>query len=658
MIEVVGVNQGSEYEAALHLRRLLLNLWPDLAQNRSDIVKIFVGLKLYGYRIEDLDLVIIGQFSEARSFDVELPFTPRSGESFVPRNASIRNFALVVEVKSHDPTGVRFDDKVAFVRYMKRGAAVWDCATEQNRQQMFEFKRYLADQGISRIYVQDLILFMGLKERDLPSRPHNFVGVDASFERILNVLGQIAGPNRSERSALLQFGSVEVMNILLDPNFPMFRTLLPTPIDRSKMDRIAKNALPADWLEEVGEKHILVRGRGGVGKTVILLQMAYKAFDLYQRRSLILTFNKALVADMRRTMALMGVPRNIENGGIVIDTVHSFIGRTMIALGIINNYEGFIESYEKNKDLLVSYIEDGAVSTEDLKKLQIQRPNEFWWDLVFVDEGQDWPRNEIYGLRAMYGAKNLVVSDGVDQFVRESVADWSVGVDGASLRTRHLIRSLRMKANIALFALDVAKALQLDDWNLEPNYDATGGRVIIVEGELASDCGLFSRLRSEALALGNYPIDMLACVPPSLVSWNAESRGSVPGMTIAANGNEVWDATALDIREHYPTSREALRIVQYDSCRGLEGWAVINYGLDELWDYKYQQWLVEPHAIADLYQTKAEAAAMHAARWIMIPITRAMDTLVINVSKQDGTLKNALRGVHLARGDFVEWLTI
>ncbi len=58
--------------------------------------------------------------------------------------------------------------------------------TEKIRQQMFEFKSYLAERGAKRVYLQNLIFFSGLRETDLPKRPHNCIGVDASFERLLN----------------------------------------------------------------------------------------------------------------------------------------------------------------------------------------------------------------------------------------------------------------------------------------------------------------------------------------------------------------------------------------------------------------------------------------------------------------------------------------
>src|SRR5690348_6132919 len=89
VIGIYGVHEGQEYEAAQHLRRILLNWRPDLAQSRDDVVKIFVGFKLYGYDVEDLDLIVVGQLAEPRDFDVEWKFYPKDGEPFVPRLARV-----------------------------------------------------------------------------------------------------------------------------------------------------------------------------------------------------------------------------------------------------------------------------------------------------------------------------------------------------------------------------------------------------------------------------------------------------------------------------------------------------------------------------------------------------------------------------------------
>jgi len=658
MIEIIGVNEGSEFEAAVHLRKQILAIWPDLGQSQYDKIKIFVGLKLYGRRIEDIDLVVIGHMDTPRAFDTEFKFYSREGDSYLPRSAMVKNFLLVIETKSHDATGVRFDDKIASVRYGRGRRNVWEPITEKNRQQMFEFKAYLAERGVKGTYLQNLIFFYGLRESDFPKRPHNFFGVDASFERILNILGQISGANHQGRDAFISFGSDEVFEKLLSPGFPLLQTLEPTPIDRCKMDRIVKAALADTWLDDLGRKQVVIRGRGGVGKTVILLQMAYRSFDREKMRSMMLTYNKALVADMRRTMALLGVPRSIEKGGISIETVHAFIGRLMIGLGIMQSYDGFLEAYEEKKELLLQYIRDGAISKLDIEQLIAGEPNEFLWDIVFVDEGQDWPANEIEILRAIYGPERIAIADGVDQFVRGSVADWSKGIPRVQLRPRRLTRCLRMKANLAVFVSEFASAIDLQDWDIEPNPDANGGRVLIVEGDMSSHAEIYERLCDEAAALGNYPVDLLACVPPQLVNHDVEEACSIPGLSLIAHGHLVWDASAVDVRTHFPTDRNALRIVQYDSCRGLEGWTVINYGFDDFWNYKNQQWLSSPQYPGGLFETPDECASEFASRWAMIPLTRAMDTLVINISTQPSVIRDALTKVYSRRGDFVEWVIL
>ena len=419
----------------------------------------------------------------------------------------------MIEAKSHDATGVRFDDRIALVRY-PRG---WECVTEKNRNQMFEMKKYLARNGVPKIYVQDLVFFSGLCEADLPKRPHNCFAADASFERILNILGQVSSPANNDRRVAINFGSDEVFESILSPGSPLLQSLEPTPLDRRRMDRIAKAALPEAWLEDLSKRQIVVRGRGGVGKTVILLQMAYRAYDNKQMRSLMLTYNKALVADMRRTMALLGVPRQIEKGGISIDTVHAFIVRLMLELGIIQTYDDFLENYEKHKETLLDYIRRGAVSQDDLERVVENNTDDFLWDVIFVDEGQDWPSNEIDILRAVYQPERIVIADGVDQYVRASVADWASGLAPEKLRARRLRRCLRMKANLAHFVADCAEAFGLQNWDLEPNPDANGGRVIIVEGDMAGHTALVDQVFAEAAELGNYPVDLLACVPPSLV---------------------------------------------------------------------------------------------------------------------------------------------
>ncbi len=62
MIEILGVNEGKEFEAASHLRKQILAVWPDLVQSADDHVRIFVlycsGARYEGITISGVELVL------------------------------------------------------------------------------------------------------------------------------------------------------------------------------------------------------------------------------------------------------------------------------------------------------------------------------------------------------------------------------------------------------------------------------------------------------------------------------------------------------------------------------------------------------------------------------------------------------------------------
>ena len=151
-------------------------------------------------------------------------------------------------------------------------------------------------------------------------------------------------------------------------------------------------------------------------------------------------------------------------------------------------------------------------------------------------------------------------------------------------------------------------------------------------------------------------VDLLGCVPPSLVRHDT-SPASLPAKLLEKTGIPVWDASSSKskTRGGFPTSVEQFRIVQYESCRGLEGWGVVNFALDLLYDYKYRLALKEEFGSGDMLVSTEEYARRKAAQWTMIPLTRAMDTLILNVSYSDSSFKSQLKTVAERYPDFIEW---
>jgi hypothetical protein len=96
-----------------------------------------------------------------------------------------------------------------------------------------------------------------------------------------------------------------------------------------------------------------------------------------------------------------------------------------------------------------------------------------------------------------------------------------------------------------------------------------------------------------------------------------------------------------------------LRIVQYDSCRGLEGWVVINFGLDTFYEYKKSLWQPPATPKPGVFADDPTLAHLFAARWVMIPMTRAIDTLVIQIDARPSPIRDALAQAAEACSDFV-----
>jgi hypothetical protein len=97
----------------------------------------------------------------------------------------------------------------------------------------------------------------------------------------------------------------------------------------------------------------------------------------------------------------------------------------------------------------------------------------------------------------------------------------------------------------------------------------------------------------------------------------------------------VWDACNPLTRTSAPEGSDAWRIVQYDSCRGLEGWATLLLGLDDL----YANRIKHPN----IGSTEKIDPEIVARRWLLIPLTRAVHLLVINVRDPQSAVASMLR---------------
>jgi hypothetical protein len=261
----------------------------------------------------------------------------------------------------------------------------------------------------------------------------------------------------------------------------------------------------------------------------------------------------------------------------------------------------------------------------------------------------------------MFDYKHFVIADGVDQFVRSHVPiNWSDTVAKQNHQIVRLTKSLRLKDGLCRFVQSFAHQMGLNGWNVEPDPEMYGGRIVIIEGQYSSNRDIHDEIFTKHKVDGNCAVDMLICVPPRLAKKQSDNNlnQSVVGRKLVEWGYQVWDGALEREREHFPSSLDQFRIVQYDSCRGLEGWTVVNLALDEFYDYKLESFEPSPHEVTDFFFNHQQAALINAVRWSLIPLTRAIDTLVIQLSDSNHVVTHALRKVAEECADIVEWRVV
>jgi hypothetical protein len=651
MIEIIGDKSSAEYSAAEQLAEVLTDLWPDIRKSprEFDDVRIRVNCHLTGYKIEEIDIVLCARFSRPRSFKPSGLVKVRGGRRVDDgKKILVDNLIAAIEVKDHSGKAIKVQGDTVSVYYGRAGT--WSDATDQNRKQVFSLAEYCNDLLGDKPYVHRCLMMRGVPEiKCAGALPAEFDGAQF-LTQIAKCSQVLESQGRFFLSSLKRQAEIDRML-----SGRLFRQAQASSLDRKRMDRIAGEAAQAiSKVAKPGESFIKLRGRGGTGKTMVLLQTAVHRFKEFGHRTLILTYNVALVSDIKRTLYLMGVGSSVEKGGVKVNTVISFLREVFDELGIAGRSNlDFSNHYKSQCEEFDELLASGALSDSDVQSLFSKHPEEFFFDFVAVDEAQDCPGYEVAVINGLFEPEKLIIADGVDQNLRGAQARWLQQTK--ETQTIPLKKCLRMKRNLAVFANSVARCAGID-WEIEPNSSAPGGRVLILDGPCADRPEILQDLAVEAEREGNKAIDLLYCVP------NKQSGSAVGSLTNALEqlNWEVWNGTDSEERRKPPLSVDSHRVVTFQSCRGLEGWAVVleqldSYVLGNYYHAKETETSSEPNhgALIDV-ETYAHQSAWEKT---MIALTRPMDTLVISLALPEATAVRAvIKQVSNEHEDFVQWV--
>jgi len=288
---------------------------------------------------------------------------------------------------------------------------------------------------------------------------------------------------------------------------------------------------------------------------------------------------------------------------------------------------------------------------------------------LFIDEAQDCHRLEKEILINIFGSQHVVVANGgKEQLIRHvELCNWEVSqaqkLSIKKYNTRK--KSFRIKSTVVNFANFVAKKYNIH-LDLEPVDSEDEGELLIdFRKEIGNDdmLSLVKYLNTNGEINGCTPYESLLVLLESNTQrkeGNGKTNSQVDSAFINEYGNIendkikergnwqylqyleknkhlFWDGTVEDKSQLIVPGPYESRAIYYESCRGLEAWNVACFSMDKFFSIKRNEPDAEKYLIGDLFlnQDNEQRKNMYAATWILMAITRVIDTLYLQINDKD-----------------------
>ena len=652
-------------DAAHQLATLIRGDWPWVDDDPQ--IDLRIVPELQGYRgNKAIDLVVMAQFG-SRAVAPAIPGLHLFGDQpFAGKKVRFETLVLVIEIKEHPSPCWRLTGSKVEVLYNGK----WHDASEQSYRQVSSLRDYFLQRNAQVPYIMHCLWLRGARREEFKKNLTLAHPVWAGNDSWLQMLNCIMAWSRLR--AQDGTGVISCLNNHQVKSFTMLANLLTnrvtgTPMVLRQLDNVIRGTVRQEWLDALGHKQIHLRGRAGTGKTAVLLQLARAVTQrpCKSGRVLLLTFNRTLTTNLIRSLNLLEPGDAAISSTIRCCTQDKYFQAVFAAAGLGRARGTTAEEFQAEMNQRIAKACHWVRGLREAgQKPRATTSDDNWpfeFDYLFVDEAQDVPDNAHALLRELFKPSHTVVADGVDQIVRrEKPCDWEKDLDASQSLIVNLDCCLRMKANLARFANAVARHLGLA-WRVEPALEMPGGRVILRGSDYFADRGLHEHLLQANAEVGNCPLDMLMCLPRDFIERDEKNHylGILPDIrAVLEQWNQpVWDATNEDNRDNIMQQPGDLRVVPYTSCRGLEGWTVMLIRPDSFFERhlekEYEQAKREAGSTGCL--ADADTVAKRAALYMMIPLTRAMDTLVITLQPDaKSAFAKAVRAAANECIDFVE----
>jgi len=510
---------------------------------------------------------------------------------------NIKSFCTTIEIKSHDADGIYRNGTHLMVQYPE-GPHDVTIQSEGQKNTLRKFLEGTLQYGERSPFVTNLIWMTGINYEDFDSSVglinSNILTSDVTVVEIFDAIGR--------QFRLKDQGFIDSFRNYSENQIGRIADIFCAKsdgVDTMSLRRINILKKEDDILSGLQDKsdHVIVlSGHAGTGKTMMLLKAAC-VLSKQGKKCLFLTYNTALISDIKHTMTYL--PREVEN--VELKSMHAFMISVLYREKLWDN----------TKDLERDFLPQ--MSSLNRNESISYKPD---YEYVFVDEAQDWEKPVPSVLKKLFFDSKIVIADGVDQFMRSSEhTNWG------NPFCPTLKKSLRQRRNLTVFAKLFAAKMGVS-WDVIPNHALQGGTVVVYH---RYEKPIHEELLSAAKQHGCSEYDMMLLAPNSLVKNNAFALLEA----YKNNGINLFDGINKSKRdtiyaEENKNNREC-RVYTYESCRGLEAWTTVCLRFDELFTQPH------PHDYKEIEYTMARNYML--MLWTLIPLTRAIDTLVLVVNK-------------------------
>lgn len=588
-----------------HMIPKLTNYFENKPEVSGDIIFYLNNLFMLS-PTKEVDILMVGEFD---NFQYEC-------DEF--GTVQIDRFCTVIEAKSHDIRGITFEGQTVKVDYPESSG---HDALNQLKKEMDLMVGQLKNAGCGA-YLTSMLWLHGVKKAEIKDKKpfaSNIITKDLNFDDIIYIMLKQSNIREGYLNCAKRNG-----HFLEDIRRFFEEKKKGTSIQTIKSLNLFAPSKGKELYNEIfnsNDTPSILQGRAGTGKTISLLQLATYMAGEKMKKCLFLTYNTALVSDIRRILSYASY---IHRQGIVVMSMEKYFRDIMKQHELWDEHQdGYRESFNQSLNKALKYLKNNNV--------------ESGYDFVFIDEAHDWHESDKEFLLALFDRERIIVADGIDQFIRSGKRlNWGD-------RAKELTVSMRQKSNIVAFVNAFSEKFKLG-WNVAEG-DLCGGVVEIHKGIDSQKISSWLKEIKESYGTG---YDLLMLVPPEMTEETTANGRSDHRFSLidkyAEKGIKIFDGTCKKLRdEGYPdTEYDMLRLYEYASCRGLEGWITVCLRFD-----KY----IESRLRKGDDNSRIQEVILES----LIPLTRAVDTLIITLSDPDSPIGKTLKQITVENPGAAFW---